>query len=114
MVVLGQFAVVDGVVAATSPTLPGQILPSPNDIKPPVPRPLPPDFRFSAVGLPDGFIEAKSVQPTSFSFGPNAPTTREAPGFFRLWTRPVNATKFDLIIAVVARLVHATLPAQSS
>ena len=101
MIVLGQGVVASGVVAATSATLPGPILPSPSDIKPPVPRPLPSDFHFSAVGLPEGFIEVKNIQSTSFSFGPNAPATREAPGFSRVWTRPVNATKFDLIVAVV-------------
>ena len=98
----GQVMDADRVLAATPSTLPAPILPLPKDIKPPLPRPIPSGFRLSAVDLPDGFVEAKGVQATAFSFGPNANSSapREAPGFFRAWIRPVNPTKIDLIIAV--------------
>ncbi len=103
MLASAHVAVADGALAATPSTLPGPILPSPEVVRPPVARSLPAGFRFSAVYLPEGFVEAKGALATSFSFGStaNASAPREAPGFFRVWMRPVNPTKIEFIIAVV-------------
>lgn len=70
------------------------------DPKPSAARPLPPGFWLRVTYLPDGFIESKSAQGTAFSLGINASTSREVPGFFRVWMRAISGGKPEFIIAI--------------
>ncbi len=114
LVIAVFFALVQGVAPGGAVALPptsantsGQARSSPpapvppaTGVKPPVARPLPLGFRLRATYLPDGFIESKNAQGTAFSLGANASTSREAPGFFRVWMRAMAGGKPEFIIAI--------------
>ena len=102
LVVLLMQCMPGSVLAATPSTLPAPFPPSPNGALP-VPRPLPAGFRFTATFLPTGFIESKTALATAFTFGTNASAAHEAPGFFRVWTRPTSDHKLDFIIVIAER-----------
>ena len=65
--------------------------------------PLPTSFRLRVTYLPDGFIEVKDAQGVAYSFGVNASTSREFPGFFRVWMRTISGGRPEFIIAIAER-----------